>query len=80
MLRMPAVSGLTLRSPVGRASRPYLARINRTLHEVAASRGLLVAEVSAHFQPPWTGKFASDCFHPSQDGYRDWTSALLAVL
>jgi lysophospholipase L1-like esterase len=36
--------------------------------------------VSAHFQPPWTGKFASDCFHPSQDGYRDWTSALLAVL
>ena len=33
-----------------------------------------------HFLPPWTGKFASDCFHPSQDGYRDWTRALLAVL
>jgi acyl-CoA thioesterase I len=65
---------------LGRASRPYLTRINRTLHEVAAARGLPVAEVSAHFLPPWTGKFASDCFHPSQDGYRDWTRALLAVL
>ncbi len=65
---------------LGRASRPYLARINRTLHEAAATRGLPVAEVSAHFLPPWTGKFASDCFHPSQDGYRDWTRALLAVL
>jgi lysophospholipase L1-like esterase len=39
-----------------------------------------VAEVSAHFQPPWPGKFASDCFHPSQAGYRDWTRALLATL
>ncbi len=67
-----------VRRPAGR--RPYLARINRTLHEVAGSRGLPVAEVSAHFLPPWTGKFASDCFHPSQDGYRDWTRALLAVV
>jgi acyl-CoA thioesterase I len=65
---------------LGRASRPYVARINRTIHEVAASRGLPVAEVSAHFLPPWTGKFASDCFHPSQDGYRDWTRALLAAI
>ena len=65
---------------LGRAGRPYLARINRTLHQVAASRGLPVAEVSAHFSPPWTGKFASDCFHPSQDGYRDWTAALLAAV
>jgi hypothetical protein len=23
--------------------------------------------------PPWDGKFASDSFHPSLDGYRDWT-------
>ena len=57
-----------------------MTRINRTLHEGAAARGLPVAEVSAHFQPPWTGKFASDWFHPSQAGYRDWTRALLAVL
>jgi lysophospholipase L1-like esterase len=36
--------------------------------------------VSAHFRPPWTGKFASDCFHPSQVGYRDWSRALLAAV
>ncbi len=65
---------------IGRASVPYVARINRTIHEAAAARGLPVAEVSAHFLPPWTGKFASDCFHPSQDGYRDWTRALLTVI
>jgi acyl-CoA thioesterase-1 len=78
MLDLPVPAGYA--GLLGRASRPYLTRINRTLHEVAVSRGLPVAEVSAHFLPPWTGKFASDCFHPSQDGYRDWTQALLAVL
>ena len=46
----------------------------------AAARGLPVAEISAHFLPPWTGKFAPDCFHPSQDGYRDWSRALLFAL
>jgi lysophospholipase L1-like esterase len=65
---------------IGRAGRPYVARINRTLYEAAAARGLSVAKVSAHFLPPWAGKLASDCFHPSQDGYRDWTKALLAAL
>ena len=65
---------------LGRASVPYVARINRTIHQAAAARGLRVAEVSAHFLPPWSGKFASDCFHPSQAGYRDWARALLATL
>jgi acyl-CoA thioesterase-1 len=65
---------------IGRASVPYVTRINRTIHQAAAARGLPVAEVSAHFTPPWTGKFASDCFHPSQAGYRDWSRALLAAL
>jgi len=65
---------------LGRVSRPYVTRINRTLHEAAAARGLPVAEISAHFLPPWTGKFAPDCFHPSQDGYRDWSRALLSAL
>ena len=64
----------------GRISVPYVARINRTLHEAARARDLPVAEVSAHFLPPWRGKFASDSFHPSQAGYRDWTQALLAAL
>jgi len=65
---------------LGRASVPYVTRINRTIHRAAAARGLPVAEVSAHFLPPWPGKFASDCFHPSQAGYRDWARALLATL
>ena len=78
MLDLPVPAGYA--GLLGRASRPYVKRINRTLHEVATARDLPVAQVSAHFLPPWTGKFASDCFHPSQDGYRDWTRALLAVL
>jgi lysophospholipase L1-like esterase len=65
---------------LGRASMPYVTRINRTIHQAAATRGLPVAEVSAHFLPPWTGKFASDCFHPSQAGHRDWSRALLAAV
>jgi lysophospholipase L1-like esterase len=36
--------------------------------------------VSSHFLPPWPGKLASDCFHPSLDGYRDWARALLDAL
>jgi lysophospholipase L1-like esterase len=65
---------------LGRASVPYVTRINRTIHQAATARGLPVAAVSAHFQPPWPGKFASDCFHPSQAGYRDWARALLSAV
>jgi len=65
---------------LGRASVPYVTRINRTIHAAAAVRDLPVAAVSAHFLPPWTGKFAPDCFHPSQVGYRDWSRALLSAI
>jgi lysophospholipase L1-like esterase len=65
---------------VGRMSVPYITRINRVIHEVADERDLPVAEVSAHFTQPWAGKFSCDRFHPSQDGYRDWTRALLAAI
>ena len=65
---------------VGRMSVPYITRMNRVIHEVAAERNLPVAEVSAQFVAPWAGKFACDNFHPSQDGYRDWTRALLAAV
>jgi len=65
---------------LGRASVPYVNRINRTIRQAAAARSLPVAAISAHFTPPWAGKFASDCFHPSQDGYRDWARALLATV
>ena len=78
MLDLPVPAGYG--GLLGLASRPYVARINRTIHQAAAARGLPVAEVSRHFRPPWAGKFASDCFHPSQDGYRDWTRAVLAAI
>ena len=78
MLDLPVPSGYA--GLLGRASRPYVTRINRTLHQAAAARGLPVAEVSAHFLPPWDGKFGVDNFHPSQDGYRDWARALLTAI
>jgi acyl-CoA thioesterase I len=78
VLDLPLPTGLW--GILGRISVPYVARINRTIHEAARARGLPVAEVSAHFLPPWHGKFACDYFHPSQDGYRDWTRALLAAI
>lgn len=78
MLDLPLPSGLA--GIVGRMSVPYVTRINRVIREVAATRQLPIAEVSAHFRGPWMGKFACDSFHPSQDGYRDWTRALLAAL
>jgi acyl-CoA thioesterase-1 len=65
---------------LGHLSVPYVTRINRTIHQAAGARGLPVAEISAHFRPPWQGKLASDCFHPSQAGYRDWARALLAAI
>ena len=78
VLDLPLPTGLW--GILGRLSVPYVARINRTIHQAARARGLPVAEVSAHFLPPWHGKFACDYFHPSQDGYRDWTRALLAAI
>jgi len=65
---------------VGRMSVPYISRINRVIHEVAAERGLRVAEISKSFVPPWAGKFSVDNFHPSQDGYRDWSRALFEAV
>ncbi len=78
VLDLPLPSGCW--GVLGNLSTPYVARINRTIHEAARARSLPVAAVSAHFTPPWQGKFASDRFHPSADGYRDWTRALLAAI
>jgi lysophospholipase L1-like esterase len=64
----------------GRLAAPYITRVNQTIHRAAQERGLPVAELSTHFVPPWTDKFAADRFHPSDAGYRDWTDALLSVL
>jgi acyl-CoA thioesterase I len=78
MLDLPLLNGFW--GIVGRISVPYITRINRIIHEVADERGLRVAEVSSQFVPPWPGKFSVDNFHPSQDGYRDWSRALLETL
>jgi lysophospholipase L1-like esterase len=78
VLDLPLPGGLW--GVLGRFTVPYVARINRSIHQHARARGLPVAEVSAHFRPPWGGKFASDYFHPSQAGYGDWARALLAAL
>jgi acyl-CoA thioesterase I len=78
LLDLPLLTGFW--GIVGRISVPYITRMNRVIHEVAMERDLPVAEVSAHFTPPWAGKFSCDNFHPSQDGYRDWTRALLAAV
>lgn len=78
VLDLPLLAGFW--GIVGRISVPYITRINRVIREVAAERALPVAKISAHFTAPWAGKFASDSFHPSQDGYRDWTRAVLAAI
>jgi acyl-CoA thioesterase I len=78
LLDLPLPAGVW--GPIGRASVPYVVRINRVLHQAAAQRGLAVARVSDQFRSPWGGKFARDNFHPSQDGYRDWTRALLTAI
>jgi lysophospholipase L1-like esterase len=78
MLDLPLLSGFW--GIVGRLSVPYITRINRVIGEVATERRLRVAEVSRHFVPPWAGKFSVDNFHPSQDGYRDWSRALVEAL
>ena len=78
LLDLPLLTGFW--GIVGRISVPYITRMNRVIREVAQQRDLPVAEVSANFTPPWAGKFSVDNFHPSQDGYRDWTRALLAAV
>jgi len=78
VLDLPLLNGFW--GIVGHMSVPYITRINRVIREVATDRSLRVAEVSKHFVPPWVGKFSVDNFHPSQDGYRDWSRALVQAL
>jgi acyl-CoA thioesterase I len=78
MLDLPLLSGFW--GILGHMTVPYISRINRVIHEGASERSLQVAEVSRQFIPPWAGKFSVDNFHPSQDGYRDWSRALVEAL
>ncbi len=78
LLDLPKMSGFW--GVVGHLSVPYISRINRVINEVADERNLTVARVSEYFLAPWAGKFSVDSFHPSQDGYRDWTRAVLEAI
>jgi lysophospholipase L1-like esterase len=78
MLDLPLLTGFWW--IVGQMSVPYISRINRVIREVADERGMRVAEISRFFVPPWAGKFSVDNFHPSQDGYRDWSQAVIQAL
>jgi acyl-CoA thioesterase I len=65
---------------IGRISTPYVTGINQLIDTAARQRTLPVARLSAHFVPPWSGKFAPDHLHPSTVGYHDWATALLSAL
>lgn len=52
---------------------------NRLLRELAAARGLPVADLWARTGPPWRGKFA-DGLHPNEVGITDWVAALAEAL
>lgn len=78
ILDLPRPTGMW--GAAGRLAAPYVTGVNQTIHLAARERGLPVAELSTHFVPPWTGKFAADRFHPSDVGYRDWTDALLSAI
>lgn len=90
---MPAVSrpawALALTGAGGRAGAP-----RRSPVEIVATMGSYMTRTqAAEFSGLRAGtfgrwadgvnarrEFASDCFHPSQDGYRDWARALLATV
>ena len=54
--------------------------LNAIIRREAPARGLVIADVWAHTGAPWRGKLATDGFHPSELGYRDWTAAFAAAL
>ena len=65
---------------VGRMSVPYITRINRVIHEVARRTEPAGRRGERAVHRALGGKFSCDNFHPSQDGYRDWTRALLTAV
>jgi len=54
--------------------------VNAVIRREAPPRGLVIADVWAHTGSPWAGKLATDHFHPSERGYRDWTAAFAVAL
>ncbi len=54
--------------------------VNEVICDQAAARGLVVADVWAHTGGPRLARLASDHFHPSERGYRDWAEAFADAL
>ena len=58
--------------------------VNRAIRERAGHRGVLVADVQAHWpdraRGSWRSQVAPDRFHPSALGYEAWAGAFLAAL
>lgn len=75
--------GLRLGTVVGTVARGFreakVRPVNARIRELAAERGLLLADLWAATGPPWHGKHA-DGFHPTDRGYRDWADALAEAL
>lgn len=54
--------------------------VNDMIRDQAPARGLVVADVWAHTGGPRRARLASDRFHPSERGYRDWADAFADAL
>jgi lysophospholipase L1-like esterase len=54
--------------------------LNAVIRTEVPTRDLVVADVWAHTGSPRASKLASDHFHPSERGYRDWTAAFAVAL
>lgn len=78
---LDALPETTIVATMPRGVREKLAsRGNALVAEVAAARGLVVADLWARTGPPWTGRYAADQFHPNDLGYIDWADAVAAAV
>ncbi|MEJ7845377.1 MAG: GDSL-type esterase/lipase family protein [Acidimicrobiales bacterium] len=55
-------------------------RANALVTDLAAERGLVVADLWARTGPPWKGRYAADQFHPSVLGHIDWADAVAVAI
>ena len=54
--------------------------VNARLRAAGAAAGVAIAELGRHRGRPYRGKVASDGFHPSAAGYREWADAFEAAI
>lgn len=56
------------------------AEVNEAIRARCADGRLRLADVWEHTGPPWSGKYASDGFHPNDRGYVEWVRAFCEPL